>query len=338
MRKLHFIILFLCLFLNGVNATDVPVEHQRILNSALLEAFNVPEAESIERLLKGMSSPGLYKISIEGKAYVVRFSNSKRSLTDKQRELEAMLIASERGLAPNVIYANVMDGIIIMDFIDASKNGRTFSPLSEESLKLLGTGMRQIHEGPVFGERASFFDFARYFENLMGEEKPSLVKKASILLDQLQLDLKDILVEKPCHHDLNPNNILYSEGKIYFIDWELAGQGDPFFDLATPLVLYGMDQNQEKIMLHAYFERELSEVEISKFQKMKSVAMIYYGFALVGISRIQGEDFASEDEIQSLPSLNEMRSDGEKVFPKGMQRFGLALLRQALRDLSYHHQ
>lgn len=328
MKKFPSLILSICLFLNSLHSVDMPIEHERVMSSALSEVFNTTQAESVERLLKGMSSPGLYKISVEGNAYVVRFCNTKRSLEDKQRELDAMLSASKRGLAPKVIYSNLEDGLIIMDYIDPIPT----NPFSKDSLRLLGTGIRQIHEGPTFGRSASIFDVLKYFESLMSGSKPSVVIKASELLNELAMELKPFLVEKPCHHDINPNNILYSDGKIYFIDWELAGQGDPFFDLATPVILYSMDQNQEDAVLNAYFERAPFPEEKFKFEKMKSVAMIYYGFALIAISQARGEGPVSDEEIQSLPSPRELAREGDKVFPKGMQRYGLALLRKALES------
>lgn len=320
---MRLLILFVCLF---AYAAGMPVEHEEAMNAALWEVFHVTEPESVERLLKGMSSPGLYKISVDGKAYVVRFSNTNRSMEDKERELHAMQIAAGYGLAPRIIYASIERGIIIMDYIESARHS-----LSEDRLRLLGAGLRKIHDGPAFSQTASIFEIASYFESLMGEEKPSLVRKASLVLDELQRELKDLLIEKPCHNDLNPNNILYSDGKIYFIDWECAGQGDPYFDLASPIVLFGMNQDQENTVLHAYFGRKPLAEEFYKFQKMKSFTGIYYGFALVGISHSQGEEFISEAEIDSLPALQEMHGDGDKIFPMGIQRFGLALLREALR-------
>lgn len=333
MRKLHLIILQIFLFLN-VYATDIPLEHTRIMNAALMKVFNISNPESIERFSNGFSSPGLYKISVSGKDYVVRFSSKNKSLEDRQRELDAMQIVAEQGLAPKIIYANPMEGIIIMDFINASKNSKTFNPLSEVSLKLLGTGMRKIHEGPAFKKTTSVFDTIKHFESTQQGEIPSTIIQAFILLDELHFDLRELLIKKPCHNDLNPNNILFSEGKIYFIDWEFAGQADPFFDLASPVILYAMSEKQEKTVLNAYFEREPYFEEVLKFQKMKKVAMIYYGSALVSISLAQGEDLISEKEIQSLPCVEELLKDGDKLFPKGIQRYGLALMRKALDNSS----
>lgn len=314
--KLRKILLFFCLLACVLQAADIPHEHDEALNSVLSKVFQVSEPDLIERLLKGLSSPGLYKIEVAGKCYVVRFSNTRRSLEDRQRELHAMQVASEIGIAPKVIYADLQEGIIVMDFIATSVT----NPLSDESLQLFGSAMRKVHEGPAFHQRHSIFDDANFFESMMPGEKPAIIVQSSKLLDQLKSELRDLLIEKPCHNDLNPNNVLYSGEKIYFIDWEHAGQGDPFFDIVTPIVLYRMDQHKQDILLNAYFDRKLNSEESIKLQKMKTVAQIFYGFALIGISLMQGQAYLTEDEISSSEEI---------IFPQGMQRFGFALLRQA---------
>ncbi len=312
--KLRKILLFFCLLVSVLQAADIPHEHEEALNSVVSKVFQASEPDLIERLLKGLSSPGLYKIEVAGKCYVVRFSNTRRSLEDRQRELHAMQVASEIGIAPKVIYADLQEGIIVMDFIATSVT----NPLSDESLELLGRAMREVHDGPSFHSGHSVFEDVKYFESLMPDDKPAIIVQSSNVLAQLQMELK--LIEKPCHNDLNPNNVLYSNGKVYFIDWEHAGQGDPFFDIVTPIVLYRMDQHKQDILLNAYFERKLNSEESIKLQKMKTVAQIFYGFALIGISLMQGQAHLTEDEISSSEEI---------IFPQGMQRFGFALLRQA---------
>lgn len=328
---MRILFLSICLLLNALHCAEIPVEHSDKINCALEKVFHVNAPDSIEQVLGGFSSSGLYKIRVDGKPYIVRFpSKYSYSLEDNQRELHAMEIASSEGLAPRIIYADADEGIIIMDYIDTSKNRESFNPFSEANLKLLGTNMRKIHEGPPFKESISLFDLAKYFETAITDKKPCLLSQVSDLLNELQWDLKDLLIKKPCHNDLNPNNILYSEDKIYFIDWEAASQADPFFDLATPIVLYAMNEKQEKTVMDAYFGRELLSGESYKFHKMKAFTMIFYGYALVCISQLQGEALMTEDEIESLPPDEEILKEGNMQFPKGIQQYGFALLRRAL--------
>jgi hypothetical protein len=136
MRKALLIIVKICLFLNVLYSSEIPFEHTNIINATVEKVFNVNQLDAIDRISGGFSSPGLYKISVAGKAYVVRFYVENCSLEDRLRELEAMEIAAEQGLAPKIIYASPLDGILIMDFIDTSKNPEKFNLLSEANLKL----------------------------------------------------------------------------------------------------------------------------------------------------------------------------------------------------------
>lgn len=311
-------ILLLCLFLNVLCADTISLEHTKSINNALEKVFHVTHPDSIERLTKGLSSPGLYKITLNGKAYVVRFAPKIRSLEDKLRELNAMEIAAAIGLAPAIVFADSCEGLLIMDFIETS---------GTLDLKLLAVGMRKIHEGPPFAETImSVFDVIDYFMGRIGGALPTLTE-AFALAKQLQSELTPLMIKKPCHQDLNPNNILFSEGRVYIIDWELAGQGDPFFDLATPIVLYSLNEQAEKTFLDGYFLRELLPEEAFKLNKMKKFALIYYGLALISISQKNGEQLLSEVEIQSLPCIQELVKEG---FPQCIQRLGFAYLRQAI--------
>lgn len=94
-----------------------------------------------------------------------------------------------------------------------------------------------------------------------------------------------------------------------------------------------MSQQQEGTLLNAYFGRSPSAEDVYKFEKMKAVARIYYGFALVLIS-IQTEPYISDEEIQTLPNPNEIVREGT-LFSRNMQRFGFALLRKALEFSNY---
>lgn len=323
----------ICLFLNVLHGHEIPLEHSNTINLAINKVFNFNHLDYIEHMSGGFSSPGIYKISIDGKAYVVRFYGERRSLEDRQRESDAMEIAAKQGLAPKIHYKDPIEGILIMDFIDTSNSPENNIPLSEASLDLLGTSLQKLHAGPDFKETVSIFDTARYFANAIQGEKPSIFIQASELLNEIQWILNEHLEKKPCHNDLNPNNILFSGDEIYFIDWEAAGQGDPFFDLATPVVLYAMNERQEKTLLNGYFKRELLPYEVFKFHKMKKVAMILYGYALVYISQLQGENLMNEEEIECLPHIEELLEAKAMLFPKGIQQCGFAFLRKALQPV-----
>lgn len=72
-----------------------------------------------------------------------------------------------------------------------------------------------------------------------------------MLLNQLDIHpsgLPNVL----CHNDLNPKNVLMDEQRIWLIDWEYTGVGDPFFDLAVVVKSHNLTHRQTVVLLDAY--------------------------------------------------------------------------------------
>jgi thiamine kinase-like enzyme len=62
----------------------------------------------------------------------------------------------------------------------------------------------------------------------------------------------------PCHNDLLPGNILAAEadpGHALLVDWEYAGMGHPYFDLANLAVNNAFDEAAQDRLLEAYFDQ-----------------------------------------------------------------------------------
>ncbi len=56
-----------------------------------------------------------------------------------------------------------------------------------------------------------------------------------------------------CHNDLlNANFIADENGRIWIVDWEYAGMGDRFFDLANFSVNHGLDEEDDALLLASY--------------------------------------------------------------------------------------
>ncbi|WP_179109013.1 phosphotransferase family protein, partial [Rodentibacter caecimuris] len=56
----------------------------------------------------------------------------------------------------------------------------------------------------------------------------------------------------PCHNDLVPENILISDNKTYFIDWEYSGMNYPLFDISALFLESNLDYFQQKDFLRYY--------------------------------------------------------------------------------------
>jgi thiamine kinase-like enzyme len=58
--------------------------------------------------------------------------------------------------------------------------------------------------------------------------------------------------ERPCHNDLLNANFIDDGRRIRIVDWEYAGMGDVFFDLANFAINHELDAEQAQLLLEAY--------------------------------------------------------------------------------------
>jgi thiamine kinase-like enzyme len=64
---------------------------------------------------------------------------------------------------------------------------------------------------------------------------------------------REPLQPRPCHNDLLNGNFLDDGVRIRILDWEYAGMGDIFFDLGNFSAQHEFDDEQDEILLRAYF-------------------------------------------------------------------------------------
>ncbi len=58
---------------------------------------------------------------------------------------------------------------------------------------------------------------------------------------------------RPCHNDLLNANFLDDGERLRIVDWEYAGMGDPFFDLANFSINHELGEDERHTLLVAYF-------------------------------------------------------------------------------------
>jgi thiamine kinase-like enzyme len=92
----------------------------------------------------------------------------------------------------------------------------------------------------------------------------------------------------PCHNDLLNANFL-DDGEIRIVDWEYAGMGDRFFDLANLSVNHDFAAAEDQVLLTAYFGKatkaRFASLGMMKFMSDFREAM--WGVLQSGISELE---------------------------------------------------
>ena len=229
-----------------------------------------------------------YKVSVEGSEYVLRMGGAKTSLLgiDRAVEYAAGRRAFEVGVGPEVVAFVPEEGWLVARFIA----GR---PISLEDMRrpdVLGRvagALRAFHSSaPIPGRFGAWavVDGYRSLAVAHGVEIPEPFARAREVAERIR-DVRGPQPEVPCHNDLLNANFL-DDGSIRIVDWEYAGMGDRFFDLANFSVNHEFSVEEDRRLLEAYLgearSADLGALRLMRFMSDFREAM--WGVLQSGIS------------------------------------------------------
>ena len=264
-----------------------------------------PDQElEIEPLGGGITNHN-FVVRVDGKAYVLRIAGEDTELLgiDRVAEHEAARIAAGLGVGPEVV--DFVEGSLITRFVDGG-----IIPIEvirrPEGLREVAGLLRRIHEGPPF---PSTFDAFRVVEayrrtaEAHGVRIPPQYAEAKTRADEIERTL-GTRPALPCHNDLLNANFIRSPAGIRIVDWEYAGMGDRFFDLANFSVNHELSEAESDSLLHAYFGQVTDEARehLRLMRFMSDFREAMWGVVQQGISKLDFdyEDYASRHFERAL--------------------------------------
>ena len=217
-----------------------------------------PLGGGVEALGGGITNRN-YRATFGGVDYVVRVPGKDTSLLEIDRGAER--IANERaariGIAPPVAAALDDPQAIVTLFVE----GRGVEPRELRRPNVLtevARSLRAIHElgEPLPSRFDSFRIVETYAETAHGRGAsiPDAYAAARAYAARIETALDGAEHEPvPCHNDLLAANFIRGETQIWIVDWEYAGMGDRYFDLANFAVNNELGESGELALLSDYF-------------------------------------------------------------------------------------
>jgi len=167
---------------------------------------------------------------------------------DRKVELIALQNASEAGLAPELVFADPSQGILLCRRL----RGRSLDRASlddTDRLAAIGELLCKVHELPLTGVR---FEAREAAEMYVGGLQSHPQMHAFALRCEEVIDEVAVAVNiRCCHNDLVAANIIETPG-LKLIDWEYACDNDPLFDLASLIGYHDLTDQQARHLLRAY--------------------------------------------------------------------------------------
>jgi thiamine kinase-like enzyme len=239
-------------------------------------------------------------VRCEGRVYVLRIGGKDTHLLgiDRRAEWHAASVAASLGVGPEVVDFIEPEGYLVTRFVEGAP-----APPEElrrpEALGQAAALLRRIHDGPAIPARFDSFRVVEAYRASAvahGVEVLGAYDESKTIADRIEVELGH-RPEVPCHNDLLNANFIRGADGIRIVDWEYAGMGDRFFDLANFAVNHDFDDDDERHLLELYFgevrERDLAHLRVMRFMSDFREAM--WGVLQQGISEL---DFDFEDYAQ----------------------------------------
>ena len=236
-----------------------------------------------------------YRVDTGKKSYVLRMSGERTELLGIDREVEyhTQTIAGELEIAPEVVTFIEPEGYLVTKFIE----GRAIPPeelRKPENLVKVAAILNEIHAMPSIPGVFSPFAVVRNYEKIAREHNVTFPEKYDWLISQMN-DAEAAMqntsrIQRPCHNDLLNGNFLLAN-KLYVLDWEYAGMGDIYFDLANFSNNHELSEDEDHLLLDCYFgnvnAQAIAHLNIMKIMSDFREAM--WGLVQVGISSLDFE-------------------------------------------------
>ena len=199
-----------------------------------------------------------WQVTAAGQSFHVRLGFGDEASLGVDRRSEAVLLAmvSEAGLAPPVVACAPDLNLLVMQWI----RGRTWSRLDARepvNLQRVGSALALVHSLPARPglRRVDFAPVADHLQAQIAATRAPPVERehrerADLALSRLA-DRRPLHV--PCHNDLHHQNVIEDDGgRLWLVDWEYGGLGDPLVDLAAYCCHHDLDPQSREILVDAH--------------------------------------------------------------------------------------
>ncbi|MEW5988387.1 MAG: phosphotransferase [Chloroflexota bacterium] len=268
-----------------------------------------------------------YRVEVNGEAFVLRVGGANTELLgiNRRHEYEAHRAAAGLGIAPEVIHFLEPEGYLVTRFIA----GRPIPPAEmgqPENIERVAEALRRIHHLPAVA--ATFSPFRTVEEYTQTARRYGVAFPADFgwYLERMkeieQAFLRDPFTPCLCHNDLLNENFL-DDGRLRILDWEYAGMGDPFFDLANFAAHHQLSDDQQHHLLSCYFTPPNSKpstfnLQSSIFARLKLMEIMsdfreaMWGLVQCGISDLDFDFRSYADRYFQRMAANLIASDYTK--------------------------
>ncbi|AIL12649.1 hypothetical protein IM40_02510 [Candidatus Paracaedimonas acanthamoebae] len=230
--------------------------------------------------------------------------------------------AGIKGLGPCVFLSGKTSNtyFMVMEFLESRPLSTllTWLKIDWEIMTSIFATTKKLHNSNLtFPPATTLIDYGREHFTLIETCKIPTSREYQDFLkyfDYLASLLNNAESVKPCHFDLHEENIFINNKRLAtFIDWDCAGMGDIYLELAALSLKFRLTNIQDSKMLDEYFGSSFSQTNKSYFFVAKSLC-----FGLLAVREFIRPYFSifppyskvkevQEDEVIIMESLSQTK-------------------------------
>lgn len=258
------------------------------------------------------------RADVDGESFVVRLPGRDTALLgiDRHAEHAAARAAAAAGVGPEVVAFVEPFGALVTRWVEGAH-------IPEEELRdpaVLGPVVEAVRTFHGCGPIPSTFPVFRIVERYrdVASERGVVIPPAYDETHAIASRIEAAFDAEPaparaCHDDLLNANMLRDGDRVWLVDFEYAGMGDPYFDLANLAVNNGLDDPAQELLLDRYFG-EVTDARRARLGLMRIVSDLreaMWGVVQQAISELDVDyvDYANRHFARALRSASDAPLD-----------------------------
>jgi len=210
-----------------------------------------------ERIERGLANHAWRVTAATGPSRFVRLASATAGEVGADLDAEAGVLrqVAAAGLAPVVVHCDPVSRLLVTEWIEGVSGDDAVLGRATV-ITLVAQALQQLHSlAPVAGLRQVSFErqaaqLQAALPGAMGA--PVLDATAPGVFTALDATVRPRVL---CHHDVHGGNIVIDPARrLWLVDWEYAGLGDPVFDLASFASQHALSLAESRLLHARYVE------------------------------------------------------------------------------------
>lgn len=285
----------------------------------------------------GLSGAGVYAVTTEKGEYVLRLPGR---VADDSFWTQHMLIlrrAATMEVAPPVVHVDEQARAVVSARIKGVPLPAVLADTAvrQHAITDLVTRLRALHAiEPTGVVERDPVEYARGVWEVQRERAgfPAWAGDLQSAFDELGALLARDTRRVVSHNDVNPGNVLWDGARTWLVDWEVAGLGHPYYDLAAFVTFLGLDAEQANTLLRLQEESALDEQAFATLAALRKLVALAIGNIFLSLTQDLGAVVPrTREEAPLLAEVRAAMRSGalDLQTPRGQSMLGLAFLRIA---------